>query len=222
MSERPGASMRWPAEFVVIVLGVLVALGADRWNQGRLERDLAEDYAARIVAELSADSARLASEFEAAQARRAEGLQLLDAIRGSASDESVRNLYRRCAGWAVPTLGGATVEEMRSTGSLRLLAPTTRQTLLDYYGSAEGTIGRIEEARRVLRDPFNAFGQQNGMFLTEVVPDAEFAERLRAHPDIEGLVLGCIGLHMGAAGLIRNWVNRLSEVLAEVRASEPS
>jgi hypothetical protein len=168
--------MRWPAEFVVIVLGVLVALAADRWNQGRLERELAEDYAVRILAELSADSVRLASEEEGARARRVAGLQLLDAIRGSASADSVRILYRRCDGWAVPSLGGATLEEMRSTGSLRLLAPATRQALLDYYGSAAGTIGRLEEARRVLRAPFNAFGQQNGMFLTEVVSDAEFAE----------------------------------------------
>jgi hypothetical protein len=49
-------------EFVVILLGVLVALAADRWNQSRLESLTEGLYLERLADDLRADSA-IATEF---------------------------------------------------------------------------------------------------------------------------------------------------------------
>ena len=45
-------------EFVVIVLGVLVALAADRWAQDRADRDLEAAYVQRLTNEIRGDSVR--------------------------------------------------------------------------------------------------------------------------------------------------------------------
>ena len=44
------------AEFVVIVLGVLIALAADRWNQQRSDAGLEAAFVERFIAEIRADS----------------------------------------------------------------------------------------------------------------------------------------------------------------------
>jgi len=44
------------AEFVVIVLGVLIALAADRWNQQRSDAGLEAAFIERFIAEIRADS----------------------------------------------------------------------------------------------------------------------------------------------------------------------
>ncbi len=55
---------KWPTrfigEFVVIVLGVLVALGVDDWRQYRVDRELEAHLLARLADDLSADAADLA------------------------------------------------------------------------------------------------------------------------------------------------------------------
>lgn len=40
--------LKLSTEFVVIVVGVLVALAADRWNQGRMDTAAEAEYIARL------------------------------------------------------------------------------------------------------------------------------------------------------------------------------
>lgn len=64
---RPSSQNAWQSrvaklsmELVVIILGVLVALAADRWNQTRIDRAVQDAYLARFVREIRADSVRAA------------------------------------------------------------------------------------------------------------------------------------------------------------------
>ena len=51
---------RWVGEFVVIVLGVLVAFGVDDWRQYRADRELEAHLLERLEEDLKADAADLA------------------------------------------------------------------------------------------------------------------------------------------------------------------
>ena len=70
-------------EFVVIVLGVLVALGVDDWNQERSDRELEINLLDRMQSELLADGADLASADVDARARD----WVLDAVLAELGDE---------------------------------------------------------------------------------------------------------------------------------------
>lgn len=75
---------RMAGEFLVIVVGVLVALAVDDWRQYRQHRELERDLLNRLEAELVADAADLAT------ARREIGARLwvLDAILAGLGDVS--------------------------------------------------------------------------------------------------------------------------------------
>ena len=54
--KKPEISLgRAAGEFAVIVLGVLVALGVDGWNQGRKDSALEGDYLQRLEEDVRAD-----------------------------------------------------------------------------------------------------------------------------------------------------------------------
>lgn len=66
--------LKLSTEFIVIVAGVLVALAADRWNQGRIDVEAETEYIARLEAEIRRDGLR-------AEAFLAAGPSISDANR---------------------------------------------------------------------------------------------------------------------------------------------
>lgn len=56
MTRKTSWSLRWLGELTVIVVGVLVALYADRWNEARSERELAGSFIGRLEIEIRSDS----------------------------------------------------------------------------------------------------------------------------------------------------------------------
>ncbi len=222
LRNRSALFARLLGEFTVIVLGVLAALAADRWNQGRLDQQLAASYPARLVAELTADSLRLEAHRREADRAIARGLALLEVVQSTAPDSTGRRLYYGCSAGALPHPGGATFNEIQNTGGLRLLSTEVQQTLFDYYGFVGGIRGRIEDARRAERTPYNTAGNQSGAWMPrDRVSQLEFTERLRAYPNVEGLIQGCVAYQRGAnQSLVGSWIRRLGEVLETVRAEQ--
>jgi hypothetical protein len=78
MTEQRWSRVRFAAaEFVVIVAGVLVALGVDEWRQSRRDHALELQYAARLRADLQRDTTRFADFERTALAVKADVLMSL-------------------------------------------------------------------------------------------------------------------------------------------------
>jgi hypothetical protein len=73
---------RWLGEFVVIVLGVLVALAVDDWAQHRSDRNVESDLLERLREDLVADAADLAL----AQSQVARRLWLFEELERALRD----------------------------------------------------------------------------------------------------------------------------------------
>jgi len=209
-------------EFSVIVLGVLLALAADRWNQGRTDQALAAEYHARLLTELVADSVRLEQHRVDARDAGAACVQLYAAVRGAATDSTVMRAYFGCVTGTLPHAGGGTYSELQSTGLLRLLPASSRQALFDYYGFVEGMRGRLQARReRGRADLIEAYASTGGNMPREVVAMPDFLRRFRAYPNIEELVMAATS-HQGAESqLAEFWINELAHLIAEVRRSPP-
>ena len=220
---KQGQALVWRlvAEFTVIVLGVLVALAADRWSQSRDEDELSREYAARLVTELEADSARLEQHRAAARSRSRDGVALVEAIRGTAPDSTIMRLYFSCAGTALPHRGGATYEELRSTGLLRLMSEDVRAALFEHYGFVEGLLGRLDRVRREDRSQLATALNQSGAFMPrDVISSAEFTSRLRAVRNIDGIAMGCVAFQTAEDVLVRPWVSRTGQLAELIRRRE--
>lgn len=140
---KPGSNLRWLlSETLVVVLGVLIALGLnDYWND-RADRALELQYLKRIQADVSTD-VELIERWVGDQLQRK--LRALDAIapvvRGKEPvpddvETFLRNVALGGIGGASAThwVASTTFEDLKSTGNLRLIRNADlRAKIASYY-----------------------------------------------------------------------------------------
>jgi hypothetical protein len=212
------------AEFVVIVVGVAIALATDRWNQDRTDQERAESYRSRLLIELKADQDRLIAEVDAVERSMFFSVDLLDLVQGKAvPEESVYQLYYRCARNApLPYAGGATFQEMQSVGDLGLIEEELRQGLFDYYGFVESQLLRMQDTRQIGRNPMTEAAFNTGAWLPgdRQLSDEEFLTRLQEYPGIGEIVNSCVAFHNTSGNMIEQWLIQLSDLLELLRAPD--
>lgn len=110
MHLKPSVTGRLVGEFAIIVIGVLVALAVDDWNQYRSDRRLEAGILSRMENELVADGADLATADWDARAR----LWVLDAVLAELGDDQA---FQRLTASRLDSFQHSTVRD-----SLRLAA----------------------------------------------------------------------------------------------------
>ncbi len=147
-------NIRWlVAETLVIVLGVLIALGLDDYRTGRYERQLAIEYVRRIQNDVDQDLEYIATFWYQGLKTKREALELIaPVIRGESPvpadiTEFLRNVSlggvmgTSAAGWYTDT----TFQDLRATGNLRLIRdPYIRAEISGYYELLETAASRVE------------------------------------------------------------------------------
>lgn len=134
-------NQEWTAvalDFVIVVVGILLAFQITSWNEERAERERSQQYLSRIRADLVADMAQLQrhSGFWAQVA--AEGYTAIRYVEtgdldGATEWEVLRSFLHASQAWQF-TFIDATYTELRSAGELRLIPDADlRSALADYY-----------------------------------------------------------------------------------------
>ncbi len=146
-------NFRWLfAETLVIVLGVLIALGLNDYWTDRQDRLLAIDYIQRIEYEVNGDLQNLQNSFRPRLRAKREALEaILPVVRGRAPvpedlNDFLLNVSRGgIFGGTLATLANnTTFEELRATGNLRLIRdPDLRIAIVRYYADGEYQINRL-------------------------------------------------------------------------------
>ena len=148
MSDENQASMstrlNWRlllGEFVIIVVGILMALWVDQLREAHVNAGLEVEYLESLLIDLEADLAQ----FDEAEAwmRRSEAAAatVLLLYEGAPPTGNVADLIAavETAGWQyVPSITRHTLEDLQSTGNLRLIRdPKLRRRIADYYAEVE-------------------------------------------------------------------------------------
>ena len=127
------------AEVSIIVVGVLIALGADAWRERRSEDRMAEEYRAALIDDLVADSVLYGILVDQGWfPTQAEAVDSLTAFLAD-PDREVEPVTLVQWWWGMVRLGvgskaSATFDDMRSSGRLSLIRePELRRALIDYY-----------------------------------------------------------------------------------------
>ena len=128
-------------EFVVIVVGVLMALWVDELREARDNAELEVEYLESLVVDLGADLAQF-DETEAWMRRSEAAAAIVLALyQGSPPAGNVADLVAavETAGWqAWPSITRNTVDDLKSTGNLRLIRdPGLRRAISAYYTTVE-------------------------------------------------------------------------------------
>jgi len=189
-------------EFVVIVLGVLIALWVDQLREARVNAELEIEYLESLVADLDADLAQ----FDDAEGwmRRSEraAATVLALYEGAPPTENVADLVTavETAGWQMfPSISRNTIDDLRSTGNLRLIRdPAIRRVIADYYTDIETALGPLAAMQDRIWDQYDArVGNvlKPGERMAVLQRPGSFAQGITSHalepsdpPDLEGLI----------------------------------
>ncbi len=142
------------AEIFIIVVGVLIALGVDSWNDNRIDRVLEAQYLERLREDVRVNTEIFGGgviEPEEAFNRKSVRLKELGEMVTQPHDDRLdldylKTLLRQSTtlGWAFPEYRTGTFEELKSTGNLGLIRDLDLRTALnDYDLSLRTTVLRI-------------------------------------------------------------------------------
>ena len=134
-----GRDRRWGrllSEFVVIVFGVLVALGVDEWRDTRLDGQIRDALLSGLVTDLVADSNDIAGFVGGSLYRMKWGEALIDVAGGREMDpDSLATAFRALGMSSRLEIVESTFEELVGSGASRTIPdPELRLMISSYYG----------------------------------------------------------------------------------------
>jgi hypothetical protein len=143
---------RFLAEFFIVALGVLAALAADNWNDSRKERDIERAFLAGIATDMEQNVESLDRAIGQADINRKALQRVMRGIESGQSqwqtpDDFVRDLIL-CTYLGIPQLSSIAFDELRSTGSLRLIRDDAFKRRLSEYYANFGYHGQFHEEYR--------------------------------------------------------------------------
>ena len=211
-------------EFVVIVAGVLVALAAQAWWEGRERRDVEQDYLEQLRSDARENLERLRSAI------------VEDSLGGAAADSAMLAMAGRIDASAgqialwIARLGQASDFQpvtgahraLQETGDLRFIRDdSVRHALITYATSLDRETARLEQLRGAVLESVpmlaRALPSMRLIFAAGLDTSAVSLERLREDPDVSVAVFTFqAALENRLSGLrrMRAATGRLLETLA--------
>ena len=232
MDKQSIAWTRLAAEFIVIVVGVMVALAVDQWMDALGDRELEIEYADRLRDDLAADTFRFAEVEQLYELKISMLGELLEARETPPSVTDADGMLSRLDVSRItqmPEMRSETFREMESSGTLGLLRDVTlRGNLATYYARHELFSGVFAEPP----------GGYDGI-LTGALPgglwyslridstrvDAGDLERglraLMSHPDLESALNSELAYATSLLFYTRQSKTRANDLLALLAATYP-
>lgn len=125
------------SELLIVVCGVLIALWAEGWRQDLQDRSAEREYVERLRRDIELDTVTLSRLMEQTRERAAYATSVIRVFNTREAfgppEEFVRAV--EYANWfSYPTYSRTTIEDLQSTGNLRLLRDTeAMETVSRYY-----------------------------------------------------------------------------------------
>jgi len=131
------------SELVIVVLGVFIALAADGWRQQRVDRVTESEYIERLIQDLHLDTASVSNIMMQTEERARYCHVVLVAFDSEQRAESPSDFIEAVEYgnyFSYPSYSTTTVDELMSTGSLRLIRSTeVKEAVSRYYETIEWT-----------------------------------------------------------------------------------
>ena len=150
MSEPPRRWSRFFVELLVIVIGVLIALGVDEWRASRVDRLLEQGYLVRLEADLQAsesDVLATSADFGHLVVHGRAVASVLDGGTPFPEDTLgfLASALQVTRGNYDPAISRGAWDELISTGNLRVLqSEALRYQLSTFYGIVDNLISPVD------------------------------------------------------------------------------
>jgi hypothetical protein len=172
-------------ELVIVVLGVLIALGVDQWNTDRIERIEELAIIDRLIADLELDLEALQFELRSLDAKEESLERVARAVEDEVADPMsfLRDVIEGANfGWNQMQAQRTTFNELLSSGKFGVIRDAgLRQDVSSYYDLDESSYQRIDERET----QYPGISYRLVPRINEGRIEAEFGNTLDVEPDIE-------------------------------------
>lgn len=137
-------------ELLIVVFGVLIALGINQWNNERLEAAEEVEAVTRLLADIQSDLQNFESRLDAVDAKEA-GLYRVKAIFAAGEAADPKTFLRDIIvgadfGWNQGLASRSTYDDLLGSGKLGIITDARiRFQIADYYRSYADSHNRIDE-----------------------------------------------------------------------------
>jgi hypothetical protein len=147
-------------EILLVVIGILIALSVDNWNEERLERKEEIKYLSRLREDLKVDNAYFKRRIEDANrftALSEEFLQrLFEKQETLIEADSIWGMFQDFDSSEMMTIQNSTFSEMLYAGKLELISdPVLKTLILEYYRKSEEAAKHVAEFNAYTVDQLN-------------------------------------------------------------------
>ncbi len=227
-------SRDWAAvaiEFVVVVLGIFVALQAEDWNQERSDRRLEQVYLSRLIDETKANLETL-RQYEQIYQQKVRfifalpDMRLEDAV-GRDPGAFMRELDN--SSWvAIPDLRSESYEELESSGRLALLRDAALRSAIasnlnDYRSTRPVFDQPIGHYRRQLYETLPGrlfYDLRVGNGVTDAAAIIDAVAAFRSGPGFAAAANAEIAYGSDVLYWVREFIRRSEQILARLKAAE--
>ena len=135
---------------MIVVVGVLIALGIDQWNDDRLERLEEIDAIARLLADVKRDLQEFDFRLKAVARKEESLIRVIDALNGDTGIDPPTFLNDVISGadfgWNQGLARRATYDNLLGSGKLAIIEDSNIRSLIaDYYRYYQDSHNRIDE-----------------------------------------------------------------------------
>ncbi len=137
-------------ELLIVVVGVLIALAINVWNDERLERAQERDFIRRLISDIDEDQRRFEFQLRAIDRKEASLLRLRTTFAGGGAIEPTEFLRDIVSGanfgWSQMTAERVTFDDLLESGRLGLIEDADIRALIaTYYEASVQALIRIDE-----------------------------------------------------------------------------
>jgi hypothetical protein len=141
-------------EIALVVIGILIALQINNWNQDQNNKQLEKNYLQNFLLDLKTDSLCIARNYVTLNTEKKGGLKLIKKLLDNPSSccqNSIKTAIANSSflGWAIHNVRSkATFNEIISSGNLRLISnPGLRVGIMEYYAYWDHAYERQEQRK---------------------------------------------------------------------------
>lgn len=143
-------------EIILVVIGILIALSINNWNQARIVREKEQIYLAGLKSEFERNKIKLENLIEANRMNYEKAITIanfiLDADARPGEQEISALLYHAFASEITYNPNNSLLNEMISSGSLKDISHAELRVYLTSWESVIGNLRRQEESLRQQRE----------------------------------------------------------------------
>ena len=219
-------------EIILVVIGILIALQINTWNQARKDSITEREYYNRFLEDILLDDALLTNQIKETQLRLKSANQLLHELQSS--DSNMHQIAQALSGSVsrgnfVMKPTQTTYEDVKSSGNIQLIRDLElKKSLENYYVSAAGIMNTIninsarlgqkmfEKDEMIWTGIFQLAKMQNGIDSTKVdIKKLEQFEELTAQNKKVLLNNGVIFVSLSSRNL--QHYKALKEIVLEMK-----